>query len=68
MKDESLALKAYTEIRRKILSSQISPKTRLKEGFLGKKTLCKPDGNSRNLDPATRGATSYPRSIRRIFC
>ena len=37
MKDESLALRAYTEIRRKILSSQISPKTRLKEEFWAKK-------------------------------
>ena len=37
MKSESLALKAYTEIRRKILSAQISPKTRLKEDFWAKK-------------------------------
>lgn len=33
MKRDSLALKAYTEIRRKILSAQISPKTRLKEDY-----------------------------------
>jgi len=39
MKSESLALKAYTEIRRKILSAQISPKTRLKEDFWAKKLL-----------------------------
>ncbi|MEX2234716.1 MAG: GntR family transcriptional regulator [Cyclobacteriaceae bacterium] len=37
MKSESLALKAYTEIRRKILSAQISPNTRLKEDFWAKK-------------------------------
>lgn len=37
MKNESLALKAYTEIRQKILSSQIAPKTRLKEEFWAKK-------------------------------
>lgn len=37
MKSESLALKAYTEIRRKILSAQISPQTRLKEDFWAKK-------------------------------
>lgn len=37
MKSESLAHKAYTEIRRKILSAQISPKTRLKEDFWAKK-------------------------------
>ena len=37
MKDESLAARAYTEIRRKILSSQISPKTRLKEEFWANK-------------------------------
>lgn len=33
MKSDSLALKAYTEIRKKILSAQISPKTRLKEDY-----------------------------------
>ena len=37
MKSDSLALKAYTEIRKKILSAQISPKTRLKEDFWAKK-------------------------------
>lgn len=37
MKSESLALKAYTEIRRKILSAQIPPNTRLKEDFWAKK-------------------------------
>jgi DNA-binding GntR family transcriptional regulator len=37
MKSESLAHKAYTEIRRKILSAQISPNTRLKEDFWAKK-------------------------------
>jgi DNA-binding GntR family transcriptional regulator len=37
MKNDSLALKAYTEIRRKILSAQISPKTRLKEDFWARK-------------------------------
>jgi len=37
MKSESLALKAYTEIRKKILSAQIAPKTRLKEDFWAKK-------------------------------
>lgn len=37
MKNESLAYKAYTEIRRKILSAQISPKTRLKEDYWAKK-------------------------------
>jgi DNA-binding GntR family transcriptional regulator len=37
MKSESLAHKAYTEIRKKILSAQISPKTRLKEDFWAKK-------------------------------
>lgn len=37
MKSESLALKAYTEIRKKILSAQISPKTRLKEDFWASK-------------------------------
>lgn len=33
MKSDSLALKAYTEIRKKILSAQISPQTRLKEDY-----------------------------------
>src|SRR5688500_7406572 len=37
MKNESLAFKAYTEIRKKILSAQISPNTRLKEDFWAKK-------------------------------
>ena len=37
MKSDSLALKAYTEIRRKILSAQISPKTRLKEDYWASK-------------------------------
>lgn len=37
MKSQSLAHKAYTEIRRKILSAQIAPKTRLKEDFWAKK-------------------------------
>ncbi|HEY4655921.1 MAG TPA: GntR family transcriptional regulator [Cyclobacteriaceae bacterium] len=37
MKSESLAHKAYTELRRKILSAQIPPKTRLKEDFWAKK-------------------------------
>ena len=37
MKNDSLAHKAYTEIRRKILSAQISPKTRLKEDFWARK-------------------------------
>lgn len=37
MKNDSLAYKAYTEIRRKILSAQISPKTRLKEDLWAKK-------------------------------
>lgn len=37
MKSDSLALKAYTEIRRKILSAQIAPNTRLKEDFWAKK-------------------------------
>lgn len=37
MKSESLAYKAYTEIRRKILSAQIAPNTRLKEDFWAKK-------------------------------
>ncbi len=37
MKSDSLALKAYTEIRKKILSAQISPNTRLKEDFWAKK-------------------------------
>ena len=31
MKSDSLALKAYTEIRKKILSQQLAPNTRLKE-------------------------------------
>lgn len=39
MKHESLALRAYTEIRRKILSAQIAPKTRLKEDFWARKLL-----------------------------
>jgi DNA-binding GntR family transcriptional regulator len=37
MKSESLAHKAYTQLRRKILSAQIPPKTRLKEDFWAKK-------------------------------
>jgi hypothetical protein len=37
MKSDSLALKAYTEIRKKILSAQISPKTRLKEDYWANK-------------------------------
>ena len=37
MKSESLALKAYTEIRKKILSIQVPPGTRLKEDFWAKK-------------------------------
>ena len=37
MKSESLALKAYTEIRKKILSIQVPPDTRLKEDFWAKK-------------------------------
>lgn len=37
MKNESLAHKAYTELRRKILSAQIPPNTRLKEDFWAKK-------------------------------
>jgi DNA-binding GntR family transcriptional regulator len=37
MKSDSLALKAYTEIRRKILSAQISPNVRLKEDYWAKK-------------------------------
>ena len=37
MKNESLALKAYTEIRKKILTLQVPPDTRLKEDFWAKK-------------------------------
>ena len=37
MKSDSLALKAYTEIRRKILSAQIPPNVRLKEDYWAKK-------------------------------
>jgi DNA-binding GntR family transcriptional regulator len=37
MKSESLAHKAYTEIRKKILSAQIAPNTRLKEDYWAKK-------------------------------
>jgi len=37
VKSDSLALKAYTEIRKKILSAQIPPDTRLKEDFWAKK-------------------------------
>lgn len=37
MKAESLAHKAYTEIRKKILSAQIAPNTRLKEDYWAKK-------------------------------
>lgn len=37
MKSESLAHKAYTELRRKILSAQIPPNTRLKEDYWAKK-------------------------------
>jgi DNA-binding GntR family transcriptional regulator len=37
VKSDSLAFKAYTEIRRKILSAQIPPNTRLKEDFWAKK-------------------------------
>ena len=37
MKSESMALKAYTELRRKILTIQVSPDTRLKEDFWAKK-------------------------------
>lgn len=36
MKSESMALKAYTELRRKILTIQVSPDTRLKEDFWAK--------------------------------
>jgi DNA-binding GntR family transcriptional regulator len=37
MKNESQALKAYEDIRRKILTSQMPPGTRLKEDFWAKK-------------------------------
>ncbi len=37
MKSESMALKAYTELRRKILTIQVLPDTRLKEDFWAKK-------------------------------
>ena len=37
MKTESLAHKAYTELRKKILSAQIPPDTRLKEDYWAKK-------------------------------
>jgi DNA-binding GntR family transcriptional regulator len=37
MKVESLAHKAYTELRKKILSAQIPPETRLKEDYWSKK-------------------------------
>lgn len=37
MKSESMALKAYTELRKKILTIQVSPDTRLKEDFWAKK-------------------------------
>lgn len=46
MKNDSLALKAYNELRKKILTSQVSPDTRLKEDFLGEKNWCKQDGRS----------------------
>jgi DNA-binding GntR family transcriptional regulator len=36
MKSESMALKAYTELRKKILTIQVSPDTRLKEDFWAK--------------------------------
>ncbi len=37
MKSDSLSLKVYTEIRKKILSLQLPPNTRLKETFWAKK-------------------------------
>ena len=37
MKTDSLASKAFTEIRRKILSNQLTPNTRLKEDEWAKK-------------------------------
>ncbi len=37
MKIDSLAYKAYTELRKKILSAQLPPKTRLKEDYWAKK-------------------------------
>jgi len=37
MKSESMALKAYTELRRKVLTIQVSPAMRLKEDFWAKK-------------------------------
>lgn len=37
MKADSLAFKAYTELRKKILSAQLPPKTRLKEDYWAKK-------------------------------
>ena len=37
MKTDSLAYKAYTELRKKILSAQLPPKTRLKEDYWAKK-------------------------------
>lgn len=37
MKNDSLALKAYNELRKKILTLQVSPDTRLKEDFWAKK-------------------------------
>ena len=37
MKSESMAFKAYTELRKKILTIQVSPDTRLKEDFWAKK-------------------------------
>ncbi|MEP7108865.1 MAG: GntR family transcriptional regulator [Ferruginibacter sp.] len=39
MREDSFANKAYTEIRRKILSSQILPNTRLKEDAWAKKLM-----------------------------
>jgi DNA-binding GntR family transcriptional regulator len=37
MKSESMAFKGYTELRKKILTIQVSPDTRLKEDFWAKK-------------------------------
>ena len=37
MKNDSLSLKVYTELRKKILSLQLPPNTRLKEAFWAKK-------------------------------
>ena len=54
MKSDSLAHKAFLELRKKILSNQLLPNTRLKEDEWAKKNWCKPHGSEGSIDAFTR--------------